>query len=195
MKIFPLPFPALVLGLAAACTGGSGAKPLTLGEFDTSCQADSDCVSVYIGTPGCCDQDNAAINKSDQASYEAAYAAQGRVLCDVSCVEFPAESPVCAQGVCALTVACGTTTCSAGQVCVSEVIEGGPAQPQDGGTCPAGEMPSGTDCVPAPTYHCAPAPSSCGATPTCDCAKSLCDPGYACIGGNGRTLLCTASAA
>jgi hypothetical protein len=203
MKIFTLSFPALALGLAAACTSGSGdtggggatgGKPLTLGEFDTSCQVDSDCIAVFIGTPACCAMDNAAINKADQASYTAAYAAQGPVPCTEACVGFGAETPVCDQGTCALTVSCGTTTCSAGQVCVWELTEG-PGQPQDGGTCPAGEHLSGSECLPGPTYHCASPPSSCGVGPSCDCADSLCDPGYACTGANGLTLQCIASGA
>jgi hypothetical protein len=104
MKTLPLTLPALLLGLAAACSSGGGsAKVPELGDFDTSCQADSDCLAVYIGTPACCAEDNAAINKSDQAKYEAEMAAQGAQTCNEACVEFPSQTLACTQGKCTLT--------------------------------------------------------------------------------------------
>jgi hypothetical protein len=184
MKTLALVFPALLLGLAAACSsgGGGGAKVPELSDFDTSCQADSDCLAVYIGAPGCCTWNNAVINKSDQAKYEAEVAAEGPAPpCDEACTNPTLLVPVCAQGTCAIAkVSCGPETCLEGQVCAVEQSPGG--APDGGGQT-------------APSYHCWGLPATCGGDIlTCDCAQVLCAAGSTCQGASGATVQCVATA-
>jgi len=69
---------------------------------------------------------------------------------------------------------CGPA-CSAGSICVSQLIEGGARiEPGDGGTCPVGEHLSGGACMRDPDYTCKPLPTACGSAVNCACAQSLC---------------------
>jgi hypothetical protein len=93
----------LALSLVAAFSAAACSKTISLTDFDTSCQKDSDCIAVYIGPPECCAGPNAAINASDQAKYDAEISAQGHV-CDAECGAFgPTPVPVCSAGTCELT--------------------------------------------------------------------------------------------
>lgn len=88
--------------LAASCSGGG----LSAGSYDTSCQAASDCEAVFIGHPsGCCDCPNSAINKSDDAKYEADLnaAEQGIAHCNIIC-NCPNATPTCESGKCGVAL-------------------------------------------------------------------------------------------
>lgn len=94
----------LALSLAAAFSAAACSKTISITDFDTSCQKDSDCIAVYIGPPMCCSSSspNAAINVSDQAKYDSEIQAQG-IMCNVECIGFQPPTPVCSSGTCALT--------------------------------------------------------------------------------------------
>jgi hypothetical protein len=185
--------------VVAACSG----KGLTLAGYDTSCTAASDCVAVVVNPTGCCDCPSGAINKADLAKYEAALAAQQHPTCNVACVSCPAAIPVCTDGTCGVaspkgtdagSVACGTMTCTGGEVCVQNQVEGGAAIfPNDAGMCPDGDWNNGVVCEPPPTYSCAPAPA-CPSGLSCSCAQSVCQQGYACQEASQGTVKCLLSA-
>jgi hypothetical protein len=188
--------------VVAACTSGGSSSMISLAGYDTACQADTDCVPVTVGTIGCCDCPNAAINKTDLAQYQADLATAERAhgVCSVDCVACPTAKTVCSNGTCALSqggppdagsVTCGAVTCGAGDICVMNQFEGGAVQlPNDAGMCPDGESNLGGHCQPLPTFHCAVAPSGCAAGLTCGCAQSVCDPGFMCMQASAGLVQC-----
>jgi hypothetical protein len=74
---------------------------------------------------------------------------------------------------------CGTMTCGPGQICAATTTVGGACMPVDGG-CKAAEYT---------TYECAALPASCGGTPSCECAGTLCD--CMCDGATATSVHCT----
>lgn len=191
-----VPFLSILgLSVAAALSAEACSKTASITDFDTSCQQDSDCIAVYIGPPVCCSGMNAAINASDLAKYDAEIAAQDRgFVCNVACIEPPGPTPVpaCSAGTCELafvdgggpdsgTLECGGASCGPGDVCVSEVVEGGALlPPDDAGACPTGEQNTGGTCQRLPAYHCAVLPPGCSDGLSCGCAQTVCDSGYTC---------------
>jgi hypothetical protein len=161
--------PAVVM---AACSSGGGS--LTLADYDTSCTLASDCVAVVVNPTGCCDCPTGAINKADLAKYDAALGTRSQATCNVECGACPDVVAVCSHGTCGAlsplmgSVACGTTTCTGGEVCVTNY--------EEGSTSP-------------PTYNCAPAPA-CPSGLSCACAQSLCQSSYACEGVSQGTVTC-----
>jgi hypothetical protein len=198
MKILRSAVSVCVVALYAACSsgtgsgGGGGNGVISLSSYDTSCQQASDCTAVAVGSLGCCDCPNAAINGSDLAKYQAdANAARGQ--CNLLCGACPLTASICAQGTCDLLqtkIPCGSTPCTGSQVCVMNQLEGGAQLPADGGVCPAGDHDVNGVCQPLPTYHCAPLPATCAAGLSCGCAQSLCDSGYTCQSASLGTLQC-----
>jgi hypothetical protein len=208
---------ALALGLLVAC-GGSGGDSggggtVLASSFDQSCSKASDCVPVYSGAVVCCGGacDGAAINKSDEAKYEAAVmAARAQLDCTgVPCSDIACAIPTatCESGKCVVLpfgsdagsdsgfdagrVACGKTTCAPGEVCVSSQIEGGALRPpNDAGVCPDGEVLSGASCEAAPTFACAKPPSSCATGLSCACAQSLCEASHMCTEAKDGLVQC-----
>jgi hypothetical protein len=184
---------ALVAALFAACGGGS--STISLSNYDTSCQVDSDCTAVVVGPIGCCSCPNAAINKADLAKYQVDFdATVHEQVCTVECGACFTQATVCSHGTCALAtptpVSCGTTTCPDGQVCVSNQTEGGAIIMADGGTCPSGRHDEGGLCQPDPTYQCAAAPAACGASLSCACAASLCAAPSMCQSASAGLVAC-----
>jgi hypothetical protein len=190
--------PAVVV---AACSGSGGS--LSLADYDTSCTVASDCVPVLVNPTGCCDCPSAAINKADVAKYEAALAAKGQPTCNVECGACPDTVTVCSHGTCGValplgtgggSVACGTTTCTGGEVCVMNQFEGGAVMsPNDAGMCPDGDVNNNNVCNPEPTYHCAPAPA-CPSGLSCTCAQSLCQSSYTCQEASQGLVKCLLAA-
>jgi hypothetical protein len=105
-------------------------------------------------------------------------------------------------------LACGTMTCGANQLCVTEFCGGGPnpcMEPMDGGTCPDGWIlehavscpaASGTSaCYPPPCTnpppHCEDRPTGCADPPSCWCLTGVCKFA-SCAFAAGRTVTCAA---
>jgi hypothetical protein len=94
-----------MLALFAACNGG-GSKIVDTSSYNTTCQADSDCVSIFVGTATCCMCPNAAINAADETRYRAdlaAATADTNGCFPTSCNTCPAVTPVCVHGTCGIT--------------------------------------------------------------------------------------------
>jgi hypothetical protein len=87
---------------------------------------------------------------------------------------------------------CGTSTCSAGEVCVTKQIAGGACFPVGDAGCPAGYSPAFPCCVADPVYQCTTRPAACGAGLTCACAgPSLCGSGFLCSTLDSEQIRCT----
>src|SRR5262249_35889438 len=108
------------------------------------------------------------------------------------------QTAVCSGGTCALSapadagsVACGSTTCTAGQVCVMDQFEGGVlVMPNDAGMCPAGDQNQNGQCQPLPTYHCATFPAAGGSSLACGAARSVGDGGSPCQSATAGLVQC-----
>jgi hypothetical protein len=91
--------------------------------------------------------------------------------------------------------ACGDdASCAASQICVRTLTAGGALLcPEDGGTCPNGQVLNSAGCCTAvPFYSCAARPAGCGATVTCACASSICTSGHTCSApASGNEIDCT----
>lgn len=69
-------------------------------DFDQSCAADADCVTVLVGDICECGCEDGAINKRDLEKYREE---RGDISCSVSCEFCPESKPaVCKSGVCAV---------------------------------------------------------------------------------------------
>jgi hypothetical protein len=210
----------LTLGVLAACSGstnnGSDAGTISASSYDQSCTKASDCVGIATGPVTCCGNDgcdNAAINKSDESKYEADLVADHPTDCTgTACPALACAPPTlgCVGGMCKVLpygsgdggssdgskhdsgeVPCGSTKCGANQVCVMDQMEGGALHPpSDAGTCPDGDVLTGSSCSPAPTYTCKTTPSSCSAALSCSCAQSLCDEGFQCMSAKDSQVGC-----
>jgi hypothetical protein len=102
--------------------------------------------------------------------------------------------PVCpTDGGSAGGPACDRGSCPSGTVCVQSQANGGvPLEPVDGGCATGDYLPDGgSTCSPEPTYDCAPLPSDCGSSPSCDCASTLCQGGYTCASASATSVMCT----
>jgi hypothetical protein len=89
-------------------------------------------------------------------------------------------------------LACGTTVCQTGEVCVVEGVSGGAClSPDDAGACPPGLMHTGACCTsPATAYFCQPLPAACGGTLACGCAVALCPGSTTCRVPDANELDC-----
>jgi hypothetical protein len=88
---------------------------------------------------------------------------------------------------------CGTTACTANQVCVRTQTVGGAVNcPGDGGTCPVGyELMQGC-CVAIPAWSCEARPSGCGTSVSCGCAAAtFCTAGHTCTMPRDNEIDCT----
>jgi hypothetical protein len=104
------PRPPLLLTILALVGACHGSTTLEASSYDTSCQQDSDCTPVYFGSEPCsCGQLNGAINKSDQAKYDAdlTTATQNADCSPMSCPAGTPVTAVCSKGTCALTAGDG----------------------------------------------------------------------------------------
>ncbi len=200
-----LPLAAIALGAACSSSNGGGGGVLSASNYNQSCAQNSDCVPIFAGTPSCCDCPNAAINKSDEAKYQADFqaASSQHGVCNVACIACPAQAAVCVGGMCTLATladagnegggsACGGTTCGPGDLCVMDQFEGGVALgPNDAGMCPDGDvLGSNGLCTALPTYRCSPTPAACASGLTCGCAQPLCDSGYTCMQASAGLVQC-----
>jgi hypothetical protein len=95
--------------------------------------------------------------------------------------------------------ACGSETCTAGQVCTRTYATGGACMVctgDDADVCPSGRHCDGTCCVLdviSYSYACKAAPGSCGGTPSCTgaCGTALCSGGGAvCEGFADGVITC-----
>ena len=98
-----------------ACLSGCAAEKVAVdvGDFDGSCQKNSDCVGVLTGEPACCPTDQAAINQSELSSYTAA---QDGIDCSDSEEQCPVvgiNRPTCEDSVCTPS----SDLCDAGEEC------------------------------------------------------------------------------
>ncbi len=101
---------ALVAALLSAHCNTNRSCTINASSYNTSCTKDSDCVAVFSGSfcGHTCACENAAINVSAQAQYEADLSSEGPPECP--CPASPAVA--CDRGACALrtsmTVDAGT---------------------------------------------------------------------------------------
>lgn len=69
-------------------------------DFDQSCTADADCVTVLVGDICECGCESGAINKRDLEKYREE---RGDISCSTSCEFCPEQDPaVCKAGVCSV---------------------------------------------------------------------------------------------
>jgi len=110
-------------GGSGSSSGGEACAEVPLSSFDTSCQVDTDCVSVVTGMlcPGACNCGGSTINQSSQSDWQSQ---AGRFLTgNCFCPDSPA--PRCIGGTCTLCTggpsdppACNLMVADAGQACV-----------------------------------------------------------------------------
>jgi hypothetical protein len=104
----PVLIALFVVLLLGACSSSGKNDLIVASDYDQKCSQDSDCIAVAVGEDGCCglaECDNAAINVSSDAQYQADVGTR-REVCDpqvpcpaVICAPY---SAVCSKGVCAV---------------------------------------------------------------------------------------------
>ncbi len=203
--------PLLALLSLAACSGSS----TTAGGNGTApCAQDSDCASsqlcAFKATDGCSAQGH-CFDRPDSGfecnAFSPACACDGTVV-SLVCTPYPdgyAGKPILHTGMCegfdggppdgsSDGGACGSSTCTPGQVCVVNTTTGGACfAPDDAGACAPGQQKIGSCCTNVSTVAtCAALPPSCGGVPSCACASSLCS--CTCQGATGNEIDCACAA-
>ncbi len=113
MRFAPFNLVALFFGTVAACAstspGGttSPPQPIHASDYNQKCASATDCVAINEGDPcGCPSCGNAAVNKSDQAKFNADFDARRKqctgpaVFCPASCIYSETSCVAGACGVC-----------------------------------------------------------------------------------------------
>ena len=85
----------VLLGVGSGCS-----SEILATDFDQSCSADTDCVSVLVGDMCSCACTTGAINKRDLPAYTEE---RGDISCSIDCGPCPElETPVCKSGACSV---------------------------------------------------------------------------------------------